>query len=106
LTPSVGQPRYVWADADANGYGKLVPSDQSSTDTEIPSLKGMVLGDRVRLRAAPNTNSKILNHYNKGVSLDVLQRYSSGQEQYYWFNVGISGRTGWMYGEFVGIPDE
>jgi ribosomal protein S27AE len=94
---------YVWSADDANGYSSLAPQDSSGA---VSGIKGTVLGDRVRLRAEPNTNARILSHFDKGEPIEVLRRYSSGSEKFYWFNVRGKGRTGWMYGEYVGAAVE
>ncbi|MDR0615259.1 MAG: SH3 domain-containing protein [Synergistaceae bacterium] len=93
-------PRYVWSDADAQGYSKLIASDPSAGGE--PKLGGTVTGDRVRLRSAPNTDSRIINHYNKGVKVEITQRYVSTREEHPWYNIRINGRVGWMYGQYVG----
>jgi uncharacterized protein YgiM (DUF1202 family) len=104
VTPPQAQaveiPRYVWSDADAQGYSSLIASDPSSGGE--PKLEGTVTGDRVRLRSAPNTDSRIINHYNKGVKVEITQRYVSAREEHPWYNIRINGRAGWMYGQYVG----
>jgi hypothetical protein len=89
--------RHVWSDADADGYSNLMPSASGLT----PVLYGTVLGDRVRLRSEPNTDSKIINHYNKGAKVEIMRRYAAPRDEYPWYNIKVNGRVGWMYGQYV-----
>jgi DNA-directed RNA polymerase subunit RPC12/RpoP len=95
-------PEFVWSTDDGRGYSAVVPSNPSGTSPSQPAMKGVVLGDRVRLRAEPNLKSKIINHYDKGVRVEVVRRYTSGREEHPWYNVRVNGRAGWIYGQFVG----
>ncbi|MDR1944116.1 MAG: zinc ribbon domain-containing protein [Synergistaceae bacterium] len=99
-------PRYSWSSWSESGYSRIVPANPSDVSPVPGNPKGTVLGDRVRLRAEPNTNSKIILHFNRNDSIEVLQRYSSVSEDYYWFNVSGKGKTGWMYGQYVSIAIE
>jgi hypothetical protein len=97
--PEDAAPEYEWSDIDARGYSK--PISRSSSNKE-PVINGTVLGDRVRLRSEPNTGSKIIRHFNKGVKVEITQRYTAAQEEYPWYNIKAGGRSGWMYGQYVG----
>jgi uncharacterized protein YgiM (DUF1202 family) len=102
LTQEDAIPQYVWSDADARGYSNLVPSDAPSAAATGAVLNGTVLGDRVRLRSEPNTNSKIINHHNKGVKVEIMRRYTAAGDEYPWYNIKVKGRVGWMYGQYIG----
>jgi hypothetical protein len=65
------------------------------------SKRGVVLGDRVRMRADPNTSATIVRQLNKGETLDVLDSYKAAHERYPWYQVRHEGDTGWVYGEFL-----
>jgi hypothetical protein len=99
-------PRYSWSSWSESGYSRIVPANPSGVSPVPGNPKGTVLGDRVRLRAEPNTNAKIILHFNRDDSIEVLQRYYSVSEDYYWFNVSGKGKTGWMYGQYVSIAME
>jgi hypothetical protein len=89
----------IWGEPDANGYSVL-----SARGSSAP--RGVVKGSRVRLRAEPNTASKILGHFDDGRVCEVTRRYWSGREKYHWFMV-ISGQdSGWMYGEYLKMTED
>jgi hypothetical protein len=94
---------YVWSAWDAEGYSSLIAEGRFLSPDETPSMAGVVSGDRVRMRAAPNTSARIMWQFDNGVSLNVLRRYLSGTERYYWFEVGRVGEAGWIYGEFLKV---
>jgi hypothetical protein len=97
--PDESAPEFTWSDADARGYSK--PVSRSSSNKE-PVLDGTVLGDRVRLRSEPNTDSRVIRHFNKGVKVEITRRYTTALEEYPWYNIKANGRSGWMYGQYVG----
>jgi uncharacterized Zn finger protein (UPF0148 family) len=99
---SASLPEFVWSPDDDRGYSALVPSDPSRTSPSQPVMNGVVLGDRVRMRAEPNLKAKIVNHYDKGVRVEVTRRYTSANEEHPWYNVRVNGRVGWIYGQYVG----
>jgi predicted RNA-binding Zn-ribbon protein involved in translation (DUF1610 family) len=94
---------YVWSSQDADGYSSPVATDRFFTSGVTLSLLGTVSGDRVRMRAEPNTKSRIKLQFDNGVSLDVTRRYSSGRERHYWVEASLDGETGWVYGEFLKV---
>jgi hypothetical protein len=94
---------YVWSTQDADGYSSPVATDRFFSSGVTLSLLGTVSGDRVRMRAEPNTKSRIKLQFDNGVSLDVTRRYSSGRERHYWFEASLDGETGWVYGEFLKV---
>ncbi|MDR1019278.1 MAG: SH3 domain-containing protein [Synergistaceae bacterium] len=98
-TPEVtALPALSWSEADARGYSNPV----SSSSNLAPAISGTVLGDRVRLRSEPNTDSNVIRHFNKGAKVEITQRYASAREEYPWYLIRANGRTGWMYGQYVG----
>jgi DNA-directed RNA polymerase subunit RPC12/RpoP/uncharacterized protein YgiM (DUF1202 family) len=102
LPSSPPQAEFIWGAQDSRGYSKLTPSDPSRVSAGTPALSAVVLGDRVRMRAEPNTDGKIIHHYSKGARVEVLRRYNSGKEEYPWYNIRVRGQSGWMYGQYVG----
>jgi hypothetical protein len=67
------------------------------------SVRGVVLGDNVRLRSLPKTDSTVIAKYNNDAKLTVLGFYSPAEGKYYWYKVDADGQTGWMYGQYVGF---
>ena len=68
-----------------------------------PVQRGVVLGDRVRMRADSNTSAAIMHQLNKDTTLDVLKSYLAPNEKYPWYQVNYEGDTGWVYGEFLKV---
>jgi hypothetical protein len=101
-----GSIKHVWSPDDPRGYSRLVPSDPSRTPSGNPTLQGSVTGDRVRLRSEPNTTSPVLNHYNKGAKVEIIQRFTSGSEKFPWYNIRAGERVGWLYGEYVAVTED
>jgi hypothetical protein len=91
----------AWTAQDSEGYSIVAANDRFFTSSQIPSLRGIVTGDNVRVRSAPNTASRIKKHFDKGAEVELVRRFSSGKEQYYWFEARDSGESGWVYGEFI-----
>ena len=92
-----------WGAQDANGYSVLILPGQEGAGV---SRKGAVRGNRVRLRAEPNTRSQILGQFDSGKEFDVTGRYWSGNERYFWYGVSSGGDSGWMYGEYIRMEEE
>jgi hypothetical protein len=97
--------RYIWSQTDTGGFSQPVAVDQNGLFVQSVSFSGTVMGDHVRVRSAPNTSSYIKSQFNKGAVLDVIQRYSSGRDRYFWYKVVYSGQVGWMYGEFLSVME-
>ena len=73
------------------------------SNTGSVSRRGVVLGDGVRMRTAPNTNAAILHHFNRNTTLDVWDSYQSTHERYPWYRVRYQNDVGWLYGEFLRV---
>ena len=71
------------------------------SNTGSISRRGVVLGDGVRMRTAPNTNAAILHRFGRNTTLDVWDSYQSTHERYPWYRVRYQNDVGWMYGEFL-----
>jgi hypothetical protein len=93
-----------WGERDANGYSVLVTSGGGAHDGL--SMRGTVKGNRVRLRAEPNTQSQILGHFETGNEIAVTERYWSGREKFHWFKVASADNSGWMYGEYLRVTED
>jgi uncharacterized protein YgiM (DUF1202 family) len=87
-----------WSPPDARGYSDPV----SPSGDPVPAISGTVQGDRVRLRSEPNTASRIIRHFNKGAKVEITRRYAAASEEYPWYQIKAGGRSGWMYGQYVG----
>jgi hypothetical protein len=91
----------AWTEQDAEGYSTVAANDRFFTSSQTPSLRGTVTADYVRVRSAPNTSSRIKRRLDSGAEVELVRRFSSGKEPYYWFEVRDSGGSGWIYGEFI-----
>jgi predicted nucleic acid-binding Zn ribbon protein len=91
----------AWSEQDAEGYSTVSANDRFFTSSQTPSLLGIVTADGVRVRSAPNTTSRIKKQLDGGTEVELVRRFSSGKEQYYWFEVRDSDGSGWIYGEFI-----
>jgi len=60
-----------------------------------------VTGDRVRVRAQPNTSAEIKRQINKGTVLYLLKSYWAMQDSYLWYMIYYEGEFGWITGEFI-----
>jgi len=67
------------------------------------SQRGVVLGDRLRMRTDPNTSATIIRQLDKDTMLEVLDSYKAAHEGYPWYKVRYAGDTGWVYGEFLKV---
>ncbi|MDR3279299.1 MAG: SH3 domain-containing protein, partial [Synergistaceae bacterium] len=106
VSPWPIEPESAWSQQDANGYSFPVESDSVGTLAQASSFTGVILGNRVRLRSEPNTKSQILDMFDKGETFKVTQRYSSGEEKYFWFKVSNLRKAGWVYGEFLDVTTD
>ncbi|MDR0654497.1 MAG: SH3 domain-containing protein [Synergistaceae bacterium] len=91
----------MWTEQDSEGYSTVAADDRFFTASQTPSLRGTVAGNRVNVRSAPNTASRVKGQMNNGAEVEIVRRFSSGKERYYWFEVHDSGGSGWVYGEFI-----
>lgn len=57
------------------------------------------MGNNLRLRSAPTTNSEIVDYLTSGTGLTILQQSSDGT----WLQVQVegSGQTGWVASDFI-----
>ena len=70
--------------------------------------KGIVTGDNLKLRKAPNLNSKTLYLIKKKTSIYILRRTKQkskvGEFLNYWYEVKLhTGISGWLYGQYINI---
>ena len=70
-------------------------------------MTGWVKGNNVRMRAEPNTNAAIITHLNEDemVTVSLSITHKNAQENFSWFKVEYEGKIGWIYGEFLELPD-
>lgn len=69
---------------------------------------GMLVGERVNLRAGPSTSSKVIGRFAdeyEGGELLVTGR-SEGREEFLWYRV-ISHKfgEGWLYGKYIAVEE-
>jgi hypothetical protein len=111
-TPDIGpvpEARPAWSGPDSGGYSVIAIQGEAGTEdlaSSGMSFIGVVSGSRVRLREEPNTKSRILGQFDRGKELDVTGRYSSGSENYPWFQVSSGDVSGWMYGEYLRVSED
>ena len=91
----------AWTGQDSEGYSTVAADDRFFTPSQTPSLRGIVTANHVRVRSAPNTSSRIKRQLDSGAEVELVRRFSSGNEGYYWFEVRDSAGSGWIYGEFI-----
>lgn len=63
------------------------------------SSNGIVTGDQVNLREAPNTSAAVLTRLEEGTQVSIVGA-SEG-----WYNVNFGELTGWINGQFVSVGD-
>jgi ribosomal protein S27AE len=102
----VPQPKPEWGTQDASGYSVLVLPGQDSVEGADISLRGVVRGANVNLRAEPNTRSRRLGQFSSGKEFDVTRRFWSGRERFFWYGVSSGEDNGWMFGEYLRIEEE
>ena len=102
----VPPPKPEWGEQDSNGYSSLILPGQDGAERADISPKGIVRGNRVRLRSEPNTRSQILGQFESGVEFEITERYWSGRERFFWYRVSSGENKGWMYGEYLRIEEE
>ena len=96
--------RVVWTESDSAGRSRLVIIGEDGP--RPASLPGSVTGTRIRVRAEPNANSKILGVLGRGEIIEVIGRSSSGRGKFHWYNVNHGDLSGWMYGEYVRVEEK
>ena len=99
-------PKPEWGEQDANGYSVLTLPEQDEAGRVDVSLRGVVTGNGVNLRAEPNTNSERLGQFSSGREFDVIRRYRQGNAGYFWYEVSSGGDNGWMYGQYLRVEEE
>jgi len=61
----------------------------------------------LKLRAAPEKNSKIITYIPQPVVVKIIKKNSELEkfenEKNYWYNIDYNGETGWMFGSFITI---
>ena len=63
--------------------------------------KGSINGNKVNVRTAPYTSSKIVKQLNSGHPINITKRNSD------WYFVSTaSGTEGWVFGDFVIVKDQ
>ena len=102
----VPPPRPEWGEQDVNGYSVLILPEQNEAGGANVSLRGVVSGNRVNLRAEPNTSSQVLGQLSAGNEVAVSRRYRSGSEEYFWYEVNSGDNDGWMYGQYLRVEEE
>jgi len=60
---------------------------------------GIVTGNGVNVREAPDLSAKVLTQLNKNDSIKIIGE-SNG-----WYNIAYNDITGWMHGDYVSIKD-
>ena len=98
--------RPEWGSQDANGYSVLTLPGQDGAGRDGGSLRGVVNGGRVRLRAEPNTESEVLGQFDSGKEFEVTRRFRAAGAGIYWYRVSSGADEGWMYGEYLRIAEE
>lgn len=88
-----GSENYAWATKpiDSNWFYKdyngdsIYTSSANNTTIETPiTIMGIVTGNNVNIRKAPNTSGEIVGRKNKGNLVQILAQVSNG-----WYKVGI-----------------
>lgn len=66
---------------------------------DLTLRRGVVTGDKVRLREDHSTSSKELGRLTLGTQIELLDVWSD--QRYPWYRLRSQGRTGWMRGDYV-----
>ncbi|GEM_PF-5504275 len=74
--------------------------------SNIVGMRGVVIGDDVRMRSAANTTSSIRGKLNHGDNITFIERSTNlqtiGDTTDYWYMIeDAQGRAGWMFGYFL-----
>jgi len=93
----------IWTEHDQDGYSFISPGNRLVADDEVLSIRGIVIGDNVRVRDGPSTRDRIRAQLTNGASVDVTGRFASSEERYYWFRIRRAEEIGWIYGEFLQV---
>jgi hypothetical protein len=97
--------KLAWGAQGRDGISVLMLSDGAPA-SDLSSLPGSVTGSRVRLRAEPSTQARILGVLESGDGVDIMKRFSSEREKFVWYNVRTEKGDGWIYGEFVRVVED
>ncbi len=94
VTRSDGSTGWVSADYCNVPEGTKVP-----TTTVTSEKKGRITGTEVRMRSDPNTNADILDYFEKGEEVVILDAASGSQMN--WTKVRrANGKTGWVASDY------
>ena len=76
-------------------------SEEDDEDDHWASeVNAMITGNRVNLRSAPTTNSRVIRQMNDGDIIYVMD--DSEQSDGFWFRVRTAdGAVGWVFGQYV-----
>jgi hypothetical protein len=97
--------KLAWGTQGEDGIRVLVLSDGTPA-SDSSSLSGSVTGSRVRLRADPSTRANILGVLERGDGVGVMRSFSSGREEFVWYNVRSEKGNGWIYGEYIRVIED
>lgn len=61
---------------------------------------GTINGDTIRLRKEPNTESTVIDIYDNGKEVEVIEK--DGE----WYKVTIDKKTGYIYGEYISVEQK
>jgi triacylglycerol esterase/lipase EstA (alpha/beta hydrolase family) len=75
----------------------------NAPNARAANTSGRVLGDRVNCRAEPNTSSRVITQFNRGVILEVASTRHFADYEYPWAHVKWQGGEGWIYCQFIEI---
>ena len=61
---------------------------------------GTINGDTIRLRKEPNTESTVIDIYDNGKEVEIIEK--DGE----WYKVTIDKKTGYIYGDYISIEEK
>lgn len=75
---------------------------------EQPRVKGVILGDKIYLRAGPKSSASIIAVLNSGDQISISDGPGKGAEMEYiagnsdyWYQVETGGKTGFVFGAYL-----
>ena len=91
-----------WYKVWVNGHEGYMSANYISCSDSVDANfgKGTVQGTTVRLRAAADTSSNILGHYNTGAQLDVTGVNGN------WYKVDANGTTGYIHSDYLALANQ
>ena len=85
-----------WVSAD---YCSIPEGTQIPTTTVTSEKKGRITGTEVRMRSEPNTNADVLEYFEKGEEVVILDAANGSQMN--WTKVRrANGKTGWVASDY------